>query len=345
MKKQKLKRILLLLSVLDLTLGIVSMILQPIEWQICSLIASIMTFICLISLLIVDRAETKSNVVTIILSIADILTGALGIIFMVVALKAIVVTVSALKSLKVGKIVVQGSKALQLSKSSTNAIRQVVTKTALPLISSLITKNKNRRTKMEENEVKEVVETPVKDDKCKKFFGCVGKFFCNNWQTLLGFVAIIYVVLEGAFGFIGNALAGAGINAYYAYLIMTPLYVAGANALIQSGIELGKRKDLRLVAKAIGVEKSFDILAEKQDEILAEKKAEQEKLDAEKKAEQEKADKKARLEAILAEETAKEEAEKQRQADIAEARRIKAEYLNAVATGQFNGSLNDWINR
>lgn len=104
-------RTLLILSVIDLLFGIVSMCLTSIDWQICSLIASLLSFVMILKILVTYRSDLKSNVSTLVISIADIFTGALSVALVVYALKAIVVLVS---SLKVTKVAVQTSKAVKL---------------------------------------------------------------------------------------------------------------------------------------------------------------------------------------------------------------------------------------
>ncbi len=325
---QNVKRTLFLLSVIDLVLGIVSMCLQPLEWQISALIASLMTFCCLLVLLIGDRHEVKRNITTLLLGIVDIAFGALSICLMLYTFKALVVTVSALKSFKIGKVAVQGSKALKLSKSTSPIVKKVAIRT-VPLVVSFIRKIlKCRGNKMGDNNASAV----------KKSYN-FGAFLKNNWQTIVGIICAIYCVLEGEFHWIGNALAGVHIDPHIAYAILSPLYGFIANALVKHGIEFGKSKQVRELAKVIGVEDAYTDLQNAY--VAAQQAAEAEKIEAEAKAKAEA--EKAEIKALVEEENAKAEAEQRAQANRLKAQEIRRKYLNDVAVGAFVGDFNEWF--
>lgn len=185
----------------------------------------------------------------------------------------------------------------------------------------------------------EASSTETKKVEVKNFFPALGKFIANNWQTLLGIIAGVYCVLEGEFHWIGNALAGVSVNPHIAYAIMSPLYGFIANALVKHGIEFGKSKQVRELAKAIGVEDAYIGLQNAYTEAKQAEEAKKAEEEAKAKAEAERAE----LKALVAEEAAKAEAEERAQANRIKAQEIRRKYLDDVSRGKFVGTLDEWF--
>lgn len=344
-------KILILLSVVDLTLGILSMCFSKVEWQISSLIASCLTFTMIVKILLCREATPKTQIFTLILSLLDITSGALSVALVIYVFKALTVACSALKT---SKIAIQASKATQLIKGYKplqSVVKSICIK-AFPLISAYIidkkTKNKEVNN-MAKNEVN-IVEAEIVEK--KNVFKTIGNFIKNNYQTIIGFLAFIYVCLEAKFGWIGGGLGGVGISADWCYLIMTPLYGLIVNALCKSGIEIGNSKAVRLLAKTVGLETVYNELSKQYEDITAKEKEQAEikaQLEAEEKA---KADEQAKIKAELeAEAKANAEQAEKIKAEI-EAAKIKSkveqtkiDYQNAIANGTFTGTLIDWLNK
>lgn len=167
--------------------------------------------------------------------------------------------------------------------------------------------------KMEEKENK--VEVVEQEHFKSEFFAKIGKFIKDNWQTGLGLCAFVYVILEAVFNWIGNGLIGLGIQSNIAYAIMTPLYGLIVNALGQAGLELGSKKDTRILAKKIGYDSSYN--------VLLYQKAEMEKLEQER---IEKEQEQQRLIDIAKKEEERRQAEQQRLIDMAKEEEEKQKF-------------------
>ena len=80
-KRQQIDNIILVcLAFVDLSFGIVSLCLSQIEWQICAVVASLISLIQIVRILILYKGERKGEIVTLIIGILDIGTGVLSVV-------------------------------------------------------------------------------------------------------------------------------------------------------------------------------------------------------------------------------------------------------------------------
>lgn len=337
-------RTLLILSVIDLLFGIVSMCLTSIDWQICSLIASLLSFVMILKILVTYRSDLKSNVSTLIISIADIFTGALSVALAVYALKAIVVLVS---SLKVTKVAVQTSKAVKLMEATKPIAVKTLPKVGAIFIAFCATNiNKKRGKTMAKEKV-------VKEKKAKKQ-SAFAIYLKNNPKTICGIVA----------SFIASAMSGAGASCGIVYgnaqiplwasiiigvLVFGLLMAILCLGCVSAGWESPVMVALRKTAKALGFGKSVDLVeqayaeaeaqkANEEAQAIAKAKADHDMYEAEYRREVADGNCLVSLDEFIEQKKAEAEQRQQEQAKL----ELLNEFRAAVANGAFVGSFDDF---
>jgi hypothetical protein len=333
------KRTLLILSILDLTFGIVSMCLIDISWQVCSLIASCLTMCMLVRILVKYKNNLKGNVDTLIISILDILTGALSVALALYILKALSVTLSTLKSTK---IVIQTKKALKLVEVGKPVITKTVPKIGAVVATFILSIIKRGKKTMSKNEVK------------GKKQNTFATYLKNNPKTLIGILSsFIVCACTGAGVSLGMIWSGVAIPLWASIVIGAAIFVIFLVALClactSAGLENPVMVTLRKTIKKLGYGNALDVVDKAYANYELQKAEEQARVEAENaahKQQYENAYKAAvvngsyfgSLEEYIAEQVAKEEAEKE---EIAKAQNL-ANFRNDVLNGSFTGSFEEY---
>ena len=336
-------RTLLVLSVIDLAFGIISMCISSVDWQICSLTASVLSFCMVIKIIIAYRDDLKSNISVLIISILDIITGALSVVLTVYALRAVVVLVS---SLKVTKTAIQTSKAVKLAEATKPFAAKVVPKIGSLFIAFCATNIKKRGKTMANEKV-------VKEKVAKKY-GTFATYLKNNPRTICGIIA----------SFLASALSGAGTSCGFIFgnvqipmwasivigvIVFALFLVVSCMGCFGAGWESPVMVSLRKLAKALGYEKSVGLVEQAYSEYEAEKADEEAKAIMKAQADHDKYE--AEYRRAVADGSCltslDEFIEERKQADIAreqEQKRLQLldEFKKAVTDGVFKGSFDDF---
>lgn len=328
------KHYILLLSVIDLTLGILSMCFTNIEWQISSTIASCLTVSAILLLVFRFKDERNKNLSALILGILDVVTGVLSIVLISYTAKAIVVTISSLKTFKASKIAIQGEKALQLISAGKPILLKILLR-IFPLVGAYVLNKilkKGNEGMENDNEVK-VEET--NQSKIKDIFSRLIAFMKRNVKTNIATVGNIVASLGTGFSVGGGIYFGGVDIPQYATIIIGVIITIIMFILVETGI----------VAKGLETQAEYD--ARKATEQAEAEAKEQLKLEQEAKAAKEakEQEEKEKMIAILQEEENKEKALLEEEQAKQRAEQIKKEYKEAVASGSFQGTLLEYINQ
>lgn len=328
------KHYILLLSVIDLTLGILSMCFTNIEWQISSTIASCLTVSAILLLVFRFKDERNKNLSALILGILDVITGVLSIVLISYTAKAIVVTISSLKTFKASKIAIQGEKALQLISAGKPILLKILLR-IFPLVGAYVLNKilkKGNEGMENDNEVK-VEET--NQSKIKDIFSRLIAFMKRNVKTNIATVGNIVASLGTGFSVGGGIYFGGVDIPQYATIIIGVIITIIMFILVETGI----------VAKGLETQAEYD--ARKATEQAEAEAKEQLKLEQEAKAAKEakEQEEKEKMIAILQEEENKEKALLEEEQAKQRAEQIKKEYKEAVASGSFQGTLLEYINQ
>lgn len=328
------KHYILLLSVIDLTLGILSMCFTNIEWQISSTIASCLTVSAILLLVFRFKDERNKNLSALILGILDVVTGVLSIVLISYTAKAIVVTISSLKTFKASKIAIQSEKALQLMSAGKPILLKILLR-IFPLVGAYVLNKilkKGNEGMENDNEVK-VEET--NQSKIKDIFSRLIAFMKRNVKTNIATVGNIVASLGTGFSVGGGIYFGGVDIPQYATIIIGVIITIIMFILVETGI----------VAKGLETQAEYD--ARKATEQAEAEAKEQLKLEQEAQAAKEakEQEEKEKMIAILQEEENKEKALLEEEQAKQRAEQIKKEYKEAVASGSFQGTLLEYINQ
>lgn len=328
------KHYILLLSVIDLTLGILSMCFTNIEWQISSTIASCLTVSAILLLVFRFKDERNKNLSALILGILDVVTGVLSIVLISYTAKAIVVTISSLKTFKASKIAIQGEKALQLISAGKPILLKILLR-IFPLVGAYVLNKilKKGNEGMENDNKVKVEET--NQSKIKDIFSRLIAFMKRNVKTNIATVGNIVASLGTGFSVGGGIYFGGVDIPQYATIIIGVIITIIMFILVETGI----------VAKGLETQAEYD--ARKATEQAEAEAKEQLKLEQEAKAAKEakEQEEKEKMIAILQEEENKEKALLEEEQAKQRAEQIKKEYKEAVASGSFQGTLLEYINQ
>jgi len=238
-KRQQIDNIILIcLAVLDLAFGIVSLFLSRIEWQICAVVSSLISFIQIVRICILYKNERKGEIATLIIGILDICTGVLSVILVYVAIKAISTLLSGLKLFKASKVAIQGSKAIQLTKP----VATKIARTVLPALSTYLLKLFNKK-RSKEMSKKDTFITYLK----------------NNPKTIIGIVAsvITSLVCGGATSY-GMVLGNIEIPLWAKVVIGAVVFLAFGFITILGTISGGWENNLKVETRKLAVKLGYE---------------------------------------------------------------------------------------
>lgn len=339
-KRQQIDNIILVcLAILDLAFGIVSLFLSRIEWQICAVVSSLISFIQIVRICILYKNERKGEIVTLIIGILDICTGVLSVILVYVAIKAISTLLSGLKLFKASKVAIQSSKAIQLTKP----IATRLAKAMFPTLSAYLLKLFNKKRSKQMNK-KDTFVTYLK----------------NNPKTIIGLVASVLssLVCGGATSY-GMVLGNIEIPLWAKVVIGAVVFLAfgfiTVLGTISSGWENNLKVETRQLAVKLGYENAVNLLEQakadydKQEEIkLEQAKAEEERQIAMYKAQyvaQVNAGYLGSLEDYIVEQQAKVAEQKALQEKQEEERKeamLKSQWIQAISSGTTDLGFEQW---
>lgn len=306
------------------------MVFENIEWQISSTVASCLTVLAILSLFIRFKDERKSNVSSLILGILDVGIGILSIALISYTTQAIVVAISSAKTLKLSKVSIQSEKAMQLLTMGKPVIVKIIIK-VFPLVGAFIV-NKLLK-KGNEN-----METDEKNTSTNKFKDLLSRFVAfmkRNVKTNIATVANAVASIGSGFAVGGGMYVGDVNVPYYVNIIVGVIITIAMFILVETGV----------VAKGLESQEEYDArIAQQKAEAEAKAAAEQEAKEIAAAKAKAAAEKQKMIE-ILEQEEAKELAiAEEAQAKI-KAEQIKQEYKKAVANGEFQGTLVEYINQ
>lgn len=295
-KRQQIDNIILVcLAFVDLSFGIVSLCLTQIEWQICAVVASLLSLIQIVRILILYKGERKGEIITLIIGILDIGTGVLSVVLVYMAIKAISTVLSGLKLFKASKVAIQSSKAFQLSKPVATKVVRVL----FPTLSTYILKKLNRKKEQLKMEKKDTFITYLK----------------NNPKTIIGLVGSIVSSLAcgGATSY-GLVLGNIEIPLWAKIIIGAVVFLSFGFITVLGTISSGWENNLKVATRELAVKLGYSNAVNVLEEAKADYDRQQEEL------------------------AKQEELKKEQELAV-----YKSQYIAQVSTGNYSGSLDDFI--
>lgn len=297
--------LLLVFSLVDLTFGFISMFIPMAELQICSLVASCITFTMIVRVVALKEMSVKSEIISLIIGLLDIITGILSVVlayYMITG--AISVAISCTKVTKFAKTAVQTGKVADFVKTCKPLATKAFPRLATLLITFIISQIKKRGTPMENEEKKQTKGSNKFVELLKS-----NKMTVGFSSVAVAFSAILGYCVDYVLPAIAPNLTG---PAYYATLVAISViaFIVLEVVIVLLGKDSRMSYAVSKLAEKIGVSNAYNALVEFNDNI--------EKVKAEEEAKA----------------AAKEEELKLRYRDS---------YKTAVVNGEFDGSLAEYI--